>query len=190
MSIGSQIAGSCVRSILGTIMAWPTRRHARANAVFSPTHAPPRRDDAGGDRPAMADPPQPPRYCERGRKARGPRDRRLRAYLRFCFSACVADRYKIRGAEHRRGRAVCVVFAVTENEAVTASSSRTQHQCPHGVRSRVVMLSKRYGPSLGRPRPWGAWYTGGPVLSHLNSRTKSGTVVLKYSVLKDSIFFW
>jgi len=32
-------------------VAWPTRRHARANAVFSSAHAPPRRgDDAGGDR--------------------------------------------------------------------------------------------------------------------------------------------
>jgi hypothetical protein len=33
-------------------VAWSTRRHARANAAFSPTHAPPSRDDAGGALPA------------------------------------------------------------------------------------------------------------------------------------------
>ena len=36
MGIGTQLGGSCVRSTLGTIVAWPTRRHARAEAVFSP----------------------------------------------------------------------------------------------------------------------------------------------------------
>ena len=36
MGIGTQVGGSCVRSTIVTIVAWPTRRHARANAVFSP----------------------------------------------------------------------------------------------------------------------------------------------------------
>jgi hypothetical protein len=30
MGIGTQLGGSCVRSTLGTIVAWPTRRHACA----------------------------------------------------------------------------------------------------------------------------------------------------------------
>jgi hypothetical protein len=36
MGIGTQFGGACVRSTLGMIVAWPTRRHARANAVFAP----------------------------------------------------------------------------------------------------------------------------------------------------------
>jgi hypothetical protein len=36
MGVGTQFGGACVRSTLGMIVAWPTRRHARANAVFSP----------------------------------------------------------------------------------------------------------------------------------------------------------
>jgi hypothetical protein len=87
----------------------------------------------------------------------GPRDRRLRAL----FSACVADRYKIRGTEYRRGRAVSVVFAVTENEAVTASSSRTQHQCPMAFGAGWYAV-KKVRPQSGETEAVGRQRSSGP----------------------------
>ena len=61
MGIGTQLGGSCVRSMartrVGTRVTSRRPRHNRPKG----THAPPRRGDAGGDRREKADPNQRPK---------------------------------------------------------------------------------------------------------------------------------